>query len=105
MKTFSWLWLLLELPVSAGRADEVQMPRTYFIGNSLTDHFTADRRDYNPNGPAIDRICKVAGLPKWPNAGKNIAGAPLWWHWYHDQLPQKALHSIRERKPTNRSET
>jgi hypothetical protein len=62
---------------------ETAMPRTYFIGNSLTDHFTAGKRPYNPNGPAIERVCAEAGLPVWPYAGKNIAGAPLWWHWYH----------------------
>jgi hypothetical protein len=65
------------------RAEEAKLPRVYYIGNSLSDHFFADKRDYNPNGSAIDRICKAAGLPKWPNAGKCIAGAPLWWHWYH----------------------
>lgn len=64
-------------------AEDVKMPNTFMIGNSLTDHFTADKRNYNPNGPAVDRICEAAGLPGWPIAAKNIAGSPLWWHWYH----------------------
>jgi hypothetical protein len=71
------------------------MPRTYFLGNSLTDHFTADSRTYNPNGPAIERICVEAGLPKWEHGGKNIAGAPLWWHWYNAKDGGRGLASGR----------
>lgn len=71
--------------------EEPPMPRTFFLGNSLTDHFTADSRKYNPNGPAIERICRQAGLPEWPYGGKNIAGAPLWWHWYHPDQGGRGL--------------
>lgn len=87
--------LVMAMTCGGLRAQEQEMPRTYFLGNSLTDHFTADSRIYNPNGPAIERICKQAQLPAWPYGGKNIAGAPLWWHWYNPKDGGRALAGDR----------
>jgi hypothetical protein len=80
----------------ARAADPPKPPKTYFVGNSLTDHFLADKRSYNPNGPAIVRISRLAGIDHWDYGAQNIAGAPLWWLWYNPKDGGRGRHGIYE---------
>lgn len=82
MRTRVAMALLISVSVAAMAQDA---PKCFFIGNSLTDHFLADSRSYNPNGPAIERISKLAGIENWEYKAQNIAGAPLWWLWHHHE--------------------